>query len=95
MTSGDVSESASVRLRGQPAHRAAEAPGGLVTIDPARILEFSAVRPVDFDTFERILERLDVSQTFGLEHAVTGRINHVGRDVNRRCHPRRCGIYKQ
>jgi DNA modification methylase len=81
MTSGDVSESAFVRLGGQPAHGAAAAPGGLVMIDPARITEFSAVRPVDFATVERILERLAVSQTFGLEHAVTGRINHVSGDV--------------
>jgi hypothetical protein len=81
MKSGDVSESASVQLGGQPAHSAAAAPGGLVMIDSARITEFSAVSPVYFATVERILERLAVSQTFGLEHAVTGRINHVSGDV--------------
>jgi hypothetical protein len=76
-----VSESASVRLRGQPAHGAAAAPGGLVMIDTACITEFPAVRPVDFATAERILERLAASHTFGLEHAVTGRIDHVSGDV--------------
>jgi hypothetical protein len=81
MTSGDVSESASVRLGGQPAHGAAAARGGLVMIDPARITEVLAVRPVDFATVKRILERLAVSQTFGLDHAVTGRINHLSGDI--------------
>jgi hypothetical protein len=55
MTSGDVTESSSVALRGQPAHGAAAASGGFVMIYPARITEFSAVLPVDVATVERIL----------------------------------------
>jgi hypothetical protein len=78
---GNADVSASDLMLTPCIHGAAAAPGGLVMIDPERITEFSAVRPVDVATVERILARLAVSQKFGLEHAVTGRINALTDDV--------------